>query len=67
MRGPQCWLGKLATVLQFGFLVAVLLPAPAWREPVLDVTAAVSAAAGVDYVGAYRRRRFVPSDNRGGQ
>ena len=61
---PPRWLGKLATVLQFAFLGAVLLPAAGWREPVLYLTAAVSVAAGVDYVAAYRRCRMGPNDNR---
>lgn len=46
-------LGKLATVLQFAFIVAVLLEAADWRTPILWTTAIVSGLAGMDYVWAY--------------
>jgi phosphatidylglycerophosphate synthase len=47
------WLGKLATVLQFLFIGAVLLEAADWRGPILIATAMVSGLAGLDYVWVY--------------
>ena len=51
------WAGKLATVMQFAFLAAVLLDASAWRQPLLWATAIISGIAGVDSVMAYVRQR----------
>jgi phosphatidylglycerophosphate synthase len=51
------WPGKLATVLQFIFLGAVLLDAESWRGPLLWTTAVVSGLAGLDYILAYLRQR----------
>ena len=48
-------LGKLATVLQFAFIVVVLVEAAAWRTPLLLATALISGLAGMDYVWAYVR------------
>lgn len=47
------WPGKLATALQFAFIAAVLLEMAAWRMPILIATAAVSFAAGIDYIVKY--------------
>jgi cardiolipin synthase len=55
------WLGKLATVMQFAFLVAVLVDATAWRDPMLWATALVSGLGGADYVVTYVRQRSVKS------
>ena len=55
------WLGKSVTVLQFAFIVVVLLEpalwsdATAWRMPILVATAIVGALSGIDYVWAYLR------------
>jgi phosphatidylglycerophosphate synthase len=51
------WPGKVATVLQFLFIVVVLLgptmDLTSWRSPIFIVTAFVSGASGLDYVWAY--------------
>jgi cardiolipin synthase len=64
LDGPAAWrrmpprlLGKLATVLQFVFLVGLLLELEAAQPWLLVAAAIVSGLAGIDYVLAYRRAR----------